>query len=116
LAGSIATPSTGGSSTTPVLATLDVSQWVLSDYQLDSGSVSSSFRIQIDGLVFTENNTNNRYSFVGKNTSSPNAAYDSLVPVLELQYSAIPEPATASVLAGVLGLMFALCVRRRVRG
>lgn len=114
--GSIATPSTGGTSGTPVLATLNVTQWILSDYQLDGGSVISSFRIQIDGLVFTENNTNNRYSFVGKNTSSPNVAYDLLVPVLELQYaSAIPEPGTTGVLAGVFGLMFALCVRRRVR-
>jgi len=117
-AGYIATPATGGTSSVPVLTTLDVTQWVLSDYQFDTGSISSSFRLQIDGIAFTETNTNNRYSFVGKNTNSPTAGYDAYIPVLELTFasaSPIPEPSTAAALVGAIGLGLAACARRRPR-
>lgn len=110
--GYIATPATGGTDSSPKLATLDVTSWVLSDYALDPGSKRTSFRIQIDDLVFNENNVNNRYSFFGKTAANPD-----YVPVLELTFAsaAIPEPDTAAALVGTVGLGFAACARRRPR-
>lgn len=107
-AGDIATPATGGTNASPVLVTLDVTQWIRADYLLEGNSAISSFRIQIDGLDFTKTNQNNRYSFFG--STAADAAY---IPVLELEFGpSIPEPATTGIAASIAGLALALAVRR----
>jgi hypothetical protein len=108
-AGTIATADSDGTDATPKLVTLNVTPWVLSDYANDTGSIASSFRLQIDGIVFTEDNVRHLYSFVGKNATTLAA----FAPVLELQFGAIPEPSTIGLLLGCGVLAGAVALRKR---
>ncbi|AHF94411.1 hypothetical protein OPIT5_14760 [Opitutaceae bacterium TAV5] len=93
------------SASAPLLVTLDVTQWVKIDYQLDSGSVVSSFRIQVDNLEFVDDNQSRRYSFFGKNS-------ESYAPQLVIETGpAIPEPGHLALLFGATGLSGALVFR-----
>lgn len=82
VAGIAATPSMNAGNDHPAPVELDVTRWVLTDYHHDAGPVVSSFRIQIDDLVFTPTPGNNRYSFFGK--TAPNKDH---VPELVLAFS-----------------------------
>lgn len=110
-AGTIATSSIGGSDAAPALASLNVTSWVTSDYLNDVGSFASSFRLQIDGLTFVEDNVRHLYSFVGKGATTLSA----YIPVLELQFApaAVPEPSAAALLFGCCALAGTVAVRRR---
>ncbi len=105
---SVANASMTASSSAPVLVSLDVTSWVNSDYQLDGSSVVSSFRIQVDGQGFVDDDKSNRYTFFGMNSTS----YAPQL-VLTTTTSAIPEPGTFAMLAGGVGMMVAVGSRRR---
>ncbi|MDR1280269.1 MAG: DNRLRE domain-containing protein [Opitutaceae bacterium] len=96
---SVATSTMTASTSEPRLVTLDVTAWVKTDYQLDTGTVISSFRIQVDGQDFLEDNINHRYTFFGKNSE----AYAPRL-IIETQAPAIPEPGHLGLLIGGVSL------------
>lgn len=81
LVGVAATPAVGGTNDKPVSIVLDVTKWAKADYVSDPQAVISSFRLQIDDLVFAASEATNRYSFFGKGAANPD-----YVPVLALEF------------------------------
>lgn len=103
---SVATPGTTLNTWTETAVT----SFVQLDYAGDGLSTPvSAFRLQVDGLGFTEDNLRHLYSFAGKvgGADAANAAQ------LVIVTSTIPEPSSFAALAGMAGLGFAAGRRSR---
>ncbi len=100
------------SSSTPINSwvSISVTGWVADDYRLDPPEdLISSFRLQINDLVFIDDGKSHRYSIAGINNSE-------FAPKLILT-TAIPELSMSSLALGVaaLGAVLAACLRRKRR-
>jgi hypothetical protein len=86
----------------------DVTSAVLYDYLNDAaGQVASAFRLQAEGALFPigddGNNLSDRYLWYGSDATNPAQ--------LVLEFSPVPEPATAGILA--LGMYFSTIIKRK---